>query len=54
MKRKHDPLNLFRHGCPLTGTVDDDGDPRVTSKGVVVIFYGRRFAGKDWLAQITK
>ena len=54
MKRKLDPLNLFRHGCPLTGTVDDDGDPRVTSEGVVVIFCRRRFAGKNWLAQITK
>jgi hypothetical protein len=28
-------------------------DPQVCSQGIVVIFCGQRFAGKDWLAATT-
>ena len=50
IKRRVDPLNIFRSVCPLRG---DQEDPRTQKRGVVVILCGRRFAGKDWLADIA-
>jgi phosphomevalonate kinase len=56
MKRRHDPLDVLRHSCPLASAAaaDKQNDPRQQSRGVVVIFCGRRFAGKDWLAAIVR
>jgi adenine phosphoribosyltransferase/phosphomevalonate kinase len=52
IKREHDPLNILRCGCPLTGK-SGYNDPRTQRRGVVVIFCGRRCVGKDWLANIA-
>jgi hypothetical protein len=50
MKREADPLNVLGCACPLL----EDNDPRIQNRGVVVIFCGRRCAGKDWIAEVTK
>jgi GTP cyclohydrolase I/adenine phosphoribosyltransferase/phosphomevalonate kinase len=54
-KRKRDPLNLFSCSCPLLGPLGDStvalNDPVYQATGAVVVFCGRRFAGKDWLAE---
>jgi len=49
LKRALDPLNVLRSACPILG----DNDPRVQSRGVVVVFCGRRCTGKDWLAEVA-
>eukprot|EP00566_Odontella_aurita_P002632 CAMPEP_0113529340 /NCGR_PEP_ID=MMETSP0015_2-20120614/2340_1 /TAXON_ID=2838 /ORGANISM="Odontella" /LENGTH=956 /DNA_ID=CAMNT_0000427961 /DNA_START=356 /DNA_END=3223 /DNA_ORIENTATION=- /assembly_acc=CAM_ASM_000160 len=54
MKRKQDPLNVLRCGCPLLGDEAVPSDPRVQSRGVVIIFCGRRHTGKDWLARVAQ
>ena len=51
LKQHADPLNIFRSVCPLT--TYQPQDPQIFSNGVAVIFCGRRFAGKDWLAGIA-
>ena len=50
MKRIRDPSNILSCSCPLTGSSVSD-DLRVRDRGVVIILCGRRFAGKDWLAE---
>jgi len=58
LKRQHDPLNVLGCGCPLTGgdalQTRSCGDPRSQSRGIVVIFCGKRFVGKDWLAGVAE
>ena len=45
-KRLRDPLDVLNHACPLSS--GDNGT------GMVVLFCGRRWAGKDWLAKIVR
>ena len=48
-KRYMDPLNLFRHGCPLHTSLEVR-DPRNTNRRTIIAICGRRCSGKDWLA----
>ena len=52
-KQSVDPLNVLGSACPLTTTSTCGSDPRVQSRGVVVIICGPRCSGKDWLAEIA-
>ena len=54
LKRMQDPLNLFCCSCPLLDENPENNDTRFQTKGVVVIFCGRRCVGKDWLALRVK
>lgn len=57
LKRIHDPLNVLSCCCPL---LPDDRDTWLSNhspcKGarVVIVLCGRRFAGKDWLAEAVQ
>jgi len=57
LKRIHDPLNVLSCCCPL---LPDDKNALLANhspcKGarVVIVFCGRRFAGKDWLAEAVQ
>ena len=51
LKQESDPLYLFRCGCPLV-----DSLPSSTQQAIgapILLFCGRRFSGKDWLADIV-
>mmetsp|Transcript_5149 Transcript_5149/g.11208 ORF Transcript_5149/g.11208 Transcript_5149/m.11208 type:complete len:552 (-) Transcript_5149:14-1669(-) len=50
LKRQADPLDVLGCACPL---LDINQDARSTTRGVVVLFCGRRCSGKDWLASIV-
>jgi phosphomevalonate kinase len=52
-KQRVDPLNVLGSACPLTTTSTCGSDPRVQSRGIVVIICGPRCSGKDWLAEIA-
>jgi phosphomevalonate kinase len=52
-KQRVDPLNVLGSACPLTTTSACGSDPRVQSRGVVVVICGPRCSGKDWLAEIA-
>lgn len=53
LKQRIDPLNVLGSACPLTEKSTCGIDPRVQSRGVVIIISGPRCSGKDWLAEIA-
>lgn len=58
LKRRHDPLMILRHSCPLIGqsvtSSSSNDDPIGQSRGIVIIVCGRRHSGKDWLGTIIQ